>query len=89
EQTVFSQMRNVTVGSAEEFRVKPPNEDLLKQIAKRTGGIYQPKPEELLLAGGRSGTQIIPLWQWLLAAAMVLFTADVFLRRVWGHLRYA
>lgn len=79
--------RSLSIGYPKELQLKGTNTELLKKIAKATGGLYDPSPEEL----GRychenkeaaTSWKTRPLWPWLLAVVICLFVFDVFLRRV-------
>jgi len=65
----------------QEFRVRPANRDLLRQIADVTGGTFDPPPSSLLAPDGRTVPRTLPLGYFLLAAAAVIFTLDVAVRR--------
>ncbi len=83
ETTVASQSRGVMVGSPEELRLKPTNTALLQQIADSSGGRYDPTPESLFEPEeNRIAWKIVPLWPYLLTAALGLFVFDVLLRRI-------
>ena len=83
EKTLASQSRGVMVGYPDELRLKPVNEDLLHRIADSTGGIYNPKPDELFAPDlTRSAWKPTALWPYLLVAAAFLFLLDVLLRRI-------
>ena len=84
EKTVVSQTRYVMVdATAEERRLKPTNERLLRQIAESTGGEYNPTPKSVFLANPKRTVLVpIPLEPYLLSLAAMLFIVDVFLRRV-------
>lgn len=74
--------RGVTVGYSDELRLLPPGESLLQQIASLSNGRYDPAPEAVLEPDERSAREPHPLWPWLLMTAMVIFVADVALRRI-------
>jgi hypothetical protein len=80
--TTFRQTRGLVVGYPEELRLRPTNERLLRQVAEITAGRYDPAPESLFAGDGRSVLRAEPLWPYLLAAALLLFVADVALRRI-------
>ncbi len=79
---VYQQSRGLAVGYADELRLRPTNEGLLRAIAEATGGRYDPAPEEVFAARGDGALRAVPLWPYLVAAALVLFVADVALRRL-------
>ena len=66
----------------DELRVKPVNTGLLQEIAQVSGGRFDPKPAELLAPADRSVPRTLPLWPYLLAAALLLFLLDLSLKRL-------
>ncbi len=81
-QTLFQQSRGLSVGYSEELRLKPPNEDLLKQISASSGGKFGLNPEDSFKSDGRTVSQPTPLWPYLALAATILLVLDVALRRI-------
>jgi Mg-chelatase subunit ChlD len=81
-QMLSQQSRGLVVGYDEEFRLRPTNEELLQAIARVSGGAYNPEPEAVFADLGRTAPRTIPLWPYLIAAAALLFLADVALRRI-------
>jgi Ca-activated chloride channel family protein len=81
-QVVYRQSRGLTVGYSDELRIKPTNTELLEEIAAVSGGRCDPPAEQLFDPDGRTATNPTPLWPWLLTVALVLFLADVALRRI-------
>ncbi len=79
---IHQQSRGLAVGYPEELRLRATNEDLLRSIARVSGGAYNPAPEDVFKADGRSARRATPLWPYLLAAAILLFVLDVALRRI-------
>ncbi len=57
------------------------NEVLLRQIAKSTGGRFQPAVKDVFNAGGRSVPSSMELWPGLLALAILLNLIELFLRK--------
>ncbi len=76
--------RGLTVGYPDELRLLPLGERALRRIATRGGGKYyaQADFDDLLRPDGRTARRPMPLWPALLIAALVIFVADVALRRV-------
>ena len=66
----------------EEYRYREPNMALLKQLTVRTGGSSEPNLGKLL--DRQPGTRRLarPLYQVLVPLAMLLFLADVAVRRL-------
>jgi Ca-activated chloride channel family protein len=81
-QTLSQQTRGLVVGYDDEFRLRPTNEELLQAIARVSGGTYNPEPEAVFTDLGRTASRATPLWPYLVAAAALLFLADVALRRI-------
>lgn len=67
--------------SEEEITGYGANELLLKNLASYTGGRFNPEPKQVFDAAGRSLPSSIRLWPGLLAAAVLLNLAEVFLRK--------
>jgi Ca-activated chloride channel family protein len=57
------------------------NEVLLRQIAKSTGGRFQPAVKDVFNAGGRSVPSSMELWPGLLALAILLNVIELLLRK--------
>jgi Ca-activated chloride channel homolog len=57
------------------------NEVLLRQIAKSTGGRFQPVIKDVFNAGGRSVPSSMELWPGLLALAVLLNLVELLLRK--------
>jgi Ca-activated chloride channel family protein len=64
-----------------ELRSLPPDLALLETIARETGAALAPRIEDVFEARGDRGVQLRPLWPWLLAAALLLYLGDLFVRR--------
>jgi hypothetical protein len=83
EKNIVTQSRGVMVGYAEELRLKPTNNELLQRLAESTGGLFNPKPEELFRPDpNQTAWRATPLWSYLLTVAVWLFVLDVLLRRI-------
>jgi hypothetical protein len=67
---------------AEEFRIKPTNVALLKQIADVSGGKFDPKPEEVFEAGETSVPVKSDLTPWLMIVSAVIFILDLMRKRL-------
>ncbi|HWR51775.1 MAG TPA: VWA domain-containing protein [Bryobacteraceae bacterium] len=57
------------------------NEALLKQIAEFTGGRFQPSPDQVFNAAGRSVPSTLRLWPALLALALLLNVIELVARK--------
>jgi uncharacterized membrane protein len=67
---------------AAEYRFRPPDEGLLRSIAAGTGGAWMPTPAALGQLAGDRRTERRPLAAPLLLLALVLWFADLLLRRI-------
>jgi hypothetical protein len=84
---LYHQSRGLAVGYPDELRLRPTNTDLLQSLAQLTGGQFDPKPEAVFATTDRQALRATPLWPYLIAAAALLFVADVALRRIDFSLR--
>ena len=80
--TTFRQTRGLVVGYPTELRLGPTNLQLLKQISQVSGGRFDVPADEVFEAGERSARLTLPLWPYLLMAALCMLVADVALRRI-------
>jgi len=76
------QSRGLVIGYPDELRLRPTNESLLRAIASATGGMYDASASALFAEPNRTVQRATPLWPYLVAAAILLFIADVALRRI-------
>ena len=76
------QSRGLVIGYPDELRLQPTNTDALKQIAQISGGKFNADIEKILEPDQRTAREPLPLWPYLLMAALGLFVADVGLRRI-------
>lgn len=74
--------RAIEKGYPEELRLRPPNTELLRQLALVTGGQFNPAPDAVFQPLGKAGQAATPLWKPLLILAGLLGVLDVALRRV-------
>ena len=81
-QEAVQQSRGLVVNYDEELRLRPTNEAFLQELSRISGGKYQPTPEEVFAPDERTASRPIPLWPYLVIAAMLIFLADVALRRI-------
>lgn len=80
--TTFRQTRGVVVGYADELRLGPPEEELMRRVAAVSGGVYAPEAAQVFDPGERVAERVTPLWPYLLMAALAVFLVDVALRRI-------
>jgi Ca-activated chloride channel homolog len=64
-----------------EFQVMKDGTPLLRELSALTGGKFDVKPGEILRPGLRAATTRRELALWLLAAALLLWPVDIWLRR--------
>ncbi|MBX3401538.1 MAG: VWA domain-containing protein [Gemmataceae bacterium] len=81
-QPATQQSRGLVVNYDDELRIRPTDEKLLEAMAQVSGGSFKPDPEAVFAEDGRTARQPLPLWPYLLIAAMLVFLADVALRRI-------
>ncbi len=79
EEVVDHQSLVLAKSYPDEFLLQPLDEGLLRRIASDTGGVYAPEPDAL--ADSRTAPAERELWPWLVGLAMLLFLADVAVRR--------
>ena len=66
----------------DELHFYPTNFATLRTISSETGGVFQPKGEEIFDSAGETTLVAIALWPWLAAFSLCLYLLDVLLRRV-------
>lgn len=76
------QSRGLVVNYDDELRIRPTNDAWLEAVARASGGVFRPDPEAVFAADERTASRPVPLWPYLLMGAMVIFLADVALRRI-------
>jgi Ca-activated chloride channel homolog len=82
-QTVHQQSRGLVAGYSDELRLRTANEDLLQSIASSSGGVFEPNAASVFEPlKSETASTAIPLWPHLLFIAIILFMADVALRRL-------
>lgn len=81
-QTVVRQTRGLIVEDSAERRLLPANTALLQELARRSGGLWNPQPQQLFQATHRTAWRPVALRPWLLTIAALLLVVDVGLRRI-------
>lgn len=76
------QTLGVTESYSPEFRTPVPDTELMRQVADRTGGVYQPDQEALWAFDGEPARTPKDTWWWWLLAAACLLPLDIALRRL-------
>jgi Ca-activated chloride channel homolog len=74
--------RTLEYSYPDEYHFYPPDFQKLRSISKETGGVYQPSGPEIFDPTGEKVSVHTRLWPWLASLALVLYVADVFLRRL-------
>ncbi|MET3575800.1 VWA domain-containing protein [Bhargavaea ullalensis] len=71
----------LSVPYGSEYRPGPPDGKLLEALAEETGGRMVEKPAEALRTQERKQWETAPAWRWFALSSMLLFFADITLRR--------
>jgi hypothetical protein len=72
----------------DEYRLYPPNSELLSAISTQTGGLVLPDIEDIFDDYGESASVPTPLWPWLAGLALLGYLFDIAIRRApwfWRH----
>ena len=81
-QIVYRQSRGLITGYSDELRIQPTNDALLKEVARISGGQFNPEPKKVFDRPNEWATRPTQLWPWLLSIAAFLLVLDVALRRI-------
>ena len=74
----------------DEYRLYPPNSELLSTISTLTGGLVLPDVEDIFDDYGESASVPTPLWPWLAGLALLGYLFDIAIRRApWFWRRFA
>jgi uncharacterized membrane protein len=73
--------RHAPADYPEEMRLRPTNVGLLREVARMSGGRYDPGAASIFAPSGRTVPLARPLGAWLLAAALAVFMLDVAIKR--------
>ena len=74
--------RTLAYSYPDEYHLHEPNVDLLRAISDETKGKFQPAALDIFATNGETTILAMPLWPYLAMIALVLYFADIFLRRV-------
>lgn len=67
---------------SEERRYRPADDEALRRLATATGGVHDPALGQLFDTGDQTVTRPLQLWPGLAALALLLYLANMLLRRV-------
>ena len=88
DELVYQESRGFHLGYPAELRIKPVNEELLREVADATGGLFGATPEQILLRSRDPALRPLPLWPYLLSLTLVFLLVDIALRRIdWADFR--
>ena len=73
--------RSLYYGHLDEYDLADTDHELLREIARATGGRYAPGLTEPYAELGDSATAELALWPWLAVLALLSFLTDLFVRR--------
>lgn len=71
----------VSIPYGKEYKPGPADGEFMAALAEETGGKMLDAPEEALRPLGEKETDSRPVWHWFALAAMLIFFADITLRR--------
>lgn len=66
----------------DEYHFYPPNTELLRSLSAETNGRFEPEVRDVFETKDERAAAALQLWPFLTIAALVLYLADIFLRRV-------
>ncbi|HTG72491.1 MAG TPA: VWA domain-containing protein, partial [Terriglobia bacterium] len=75
-------MRSLEYSYPAEYHFYPPDTQKLRAISNATDGKFEPQGDEVFDARGESTEYPLSLWPWLSALVLILYVADILLRRV-------
>lgn len=75
-------VRSLEYSYPAEYHFYPPDTKKLRAISNATGGVYEPEGHEIFEPNGESTEYPLSLWPWLSAVVLILYIADILLRRV-------
>ncbi len=66
----------------DEYKRYPANVQFLSSLSDITGGKFLPEEEEIFFDYGEETSVALPLWNWFLFCALILFLSDIAVRRL-------
>lgn len=75
-------IRSLEYSYPAEYHFYPPDTQKLRAISNATAGAFEPRGEEIFEARGESTEYPVSLWPWLSGLVLILYIADILLRRV-------
>jgi uncharacterized membrane protein len=74
--------RSLEYSYPDEYHFYPTNQELLRKVSHATNGVFQPTADQVFDTQGESITRPTDLWPYLAGMALLLFLADILLRRL-------
>jgi hypothetical protein len=74
--------RHLVPDEDSEYRLRPPDEGMLRAVATATGGEWQPTAAAIKQIAGASQVSRHAMWPWLVLAALLFWFLDVLVRRI-------
>ncbi len=85
-----AQSRELFYAYTDEYRLYPPNTELLVAVSEQTGGKVRPEAEEIFNDYGESASVPTPLWPFFATLALLGYLLDIAMRRApWFWRRFA
>lgn len=81
EQIAKAGVRSLYYPYPDEYRVLPPDRELLKTLSEQTGGKFAPKFQDVFANYGDGGRVTKTLWPLLAGAGLLLYLLDILTRR--------
>jgi len=79
---IGSQLAGLVVPYAQELRELGVDEPLLREVSETTGGTVLTAPAQAFVNARRQSRVALPVWPWLVGAAVLLLLPDIAFRRV-------
>ena len=85
---VDAQSRELFYPYTDEYRLYPPNTELLIAVSEQTGGKLLPEPEEIFADYGEAASVPTSLWPFFASLALLGYLLDIAMRRAPWFWRY-